>query len=128
MIEDRRIAQAIMTAGYPLEKSDFVVAQPGHLKVVDAQALVRKITKLAETFPFLFIDLLSTTSMAPTGAEQLVKKYHALRLYRGGELILLDPAQQLMQSIYEAQRVNGLATTFPSLYTINPNPKVRINF
>lgn len=127
MIEDKRIALAIKTAGYQLEKSGLVVASPGHLRAVDMQALVREVTKLTETFPFLFIDLLCTTGMALTSAEQLVKKYHHLSLNRKRELILLDPLSQLMQTIYNAQRVNGLATSFPSLYTINPNPKVRIN-
>ncbi len=126
MIEDKRIARAALILGYPVSQSGLVVCEQQHIGTEYGRELFKLVDSIAKNYPYIFIDLLAAKSMTPTNADRLARKEHFLALKNRVRLVLVDPTEELENTIYEGRRQNGLSPGMSTIYTINPNPRVRI--
>lgn len=126
MIEDRRIARAAITLGYPVTGSGLVVCEEKHIGTAYGKEFFKNINELAQNFPHIFVDMLLAETMTYSNADIFAKKEHRLAMRNKVQLILVDPSLDMENTIREGRRINGLSPGMLAIYPTNPNPAVRV--
>lgn len=123
---DKRIAHAASLAGYPVKESGLVVCEQPHLGSKYGPELSKTIDTLVQDYSVIFIDMLGAETMTRSFSERLAKKEHFLAMHKDRRLVLVDPNEAIVNAIWWGRRDNGLSPGMETIFTINPNPKRRI--
>ena len=124
---DRRIAHAATIAGYDITKSGLVVCEQKHINTTYGAELSRQISEVVKEYTYVFLDLLGAETIVPSYAERLGAKAYGMVIDKEQLLVLVDPSEKIVETIFRAQRENGRGMGTRSLFTINPNPEKRIS-